>query len=156
MENPSSVSWNTHEYEHRVRGKDWFWAVGITGVSLGIIAFLLHNTLFGVFIILATAIIIYLNLRHPREVTCTINEKEIKLHTDSIPLKKIKGFTFRGEHAKRKLILEIDRMMLPVQNIEINTNDEHQIETILLAKKIVRNDDIVEPFISLLTEKINL
>ena len=38
------IEWDAHEYEHKERSADWFWAVGIISVSMAVAAII-----FGIF-----------------------------------------------------------------------------------------------------------
>jgi len=47
------IEWDAHEYEHRERSPDWFWAVGIISVSVAVAAVIFGNIIFGILVIIA-------------------------------------------------------------------------------------------------------
>jgi hypothetical protein len=149
-------SWTTLEYEYTPRSRDWYIALIVIGLSLGITAIILHNILFGIFIILSAGMILYLGHRKPSEVSCTIDENNLTLHQEIIPLKKIKAFTFRGTSPHRKLLLSIDRTFIPFVTIPLEHDSHEQEIDAILSKKCTRDDALEEPFITQFAEKIKL
>ena len=52
MPQPSfKIEWDAHEYEHKERNRDWFWAVGIISVSLAVVAVIFGNIIFAILIL---------------------------------------------------------------------------------------------------------
>lgn len=149
------IEWTAIEYAHTPKRSDWFWAVGITGFSLGALAIVFHNFLFGVFILIATTILIILNVRRPATITCAITEKEIKVNAQIIPLAEIKAFSFRGEPGHRALLIERRRAFMPHETIAIADALEVGIKT-TLSKKVKYDENLEEPAVYRILEKFDL
>mgnify|MGYP001449080420 CR=1 FL=1 len=132
----NTLSWTAPEYSHKERGNDWFWSLGlITIVAFGI-AIWLHNYVFAIFLLISGGSLILFTLRHPQEVTYTIETRGFFMGKDLYPWKNLKSFNIKNiEHEPyAKLMIETNKYFLPIYTIPVPKNLESQVkETLLLV-----------------------
>lgn len=74
-----SLMWSTYEHKHVERGSEWYWALGVVALSLGIVSALLGNILFA-FVILLGAGLLALVATHPPSLTdIMVNDRGIRV-----------------------------------------------------------------------------
>jgi hypothetical protein len=101
-----SLTWQAPEYNHYDRTPDWFWAVGIIAVSIAILAFVYHNALFGILILLSTGILVFYTLREPDMVNYEINQRGVTVGKDLHPYLTIESFWVETRGGEPKVILK--------------------------------------------------
>jgi hypothetical protein len=74
-----SLTWRAKEFDQPERHPNWFISLWIFAVAFVIIAIILKNYLFGVFIVLAAGIINIYALRIPQEVDFELTQEYIKI-----------------------------------------------------------------------------
>lgn len=92
METGKIITWQTFEYQHRVRSSDWFWVTGIVAVSLAITSILFKNFLFGILIIIATFALMLQAARKPRLIQFAINQTGIVAGNVYHPFSSLESF----------------------------------------------------------------
>ena len=156
MESSSGqLIWTNLEYEHKPKSKDWFWAVGIIGACLGAVAILLNNFLFGVFLILSSFFIIVLRMRHPRAIKYILSEQGLAINQNVIPIKNISSYNIIGNSANQKLVLKINRQVMPIEVLNIGEEISNNIDS-YFGGKVMMDEELDEPFIYKLLDRINL
>src|SRR3989344_243486 len=93
MPQPSfKIEWDAHEYEHKERGPDWFWAAGIISVSVAIASIIFGNIIFGIFILVASfALALFIN-REPKTILVMVNEKGVGRGKIFYPYSSLQSF----------------------------------------------------------------
>ncbi|MCR4311201.1 MAG: hypothetical protein NUV54_01370 [Candidatus Taylorbacteria bacterium] len=71
------IIWHAHEYTHREKSSDWYWAVSITSFSIATAAILFNNVLFAVLIVLAFFILMMYSKRKPNLLEIKLDERGI-------------------------------------------------------------------------------
>lgn len=129
MPRPSfKIEWDAHEYEHKERSPDWFWAVGIISVSVAIASVIFGNIIFGILVIIATfALSIFAN-RPPSTLHVIVDERGITRGNVLYPYQTLKSFWIDIEHSHKKIILRSEKMFMPL--IIIPLSDEVDVERI--------------------------
>ncbi len=132
MARPSfNIEWEAHEYEHKERSSDWFWAVGIISVAIAIVSFILGNVIFGILVIIAAfALSIFAN-RPPAVVDVSINERGITRGKIHYPYQTLESFWIDTEHPEKKIILKSQKMLMPLIVIPlgegVDIDDLHEV-----------------------------
>ena len=62
---PEVIEWETYESLHGDRSIDWFWGVGLVGLTICIIAVLIGNILFALLAIIGSVALVLSSLKHP-------------------------------------------------------------------------------------------
>jgi len=109
------IRWQGYEYEHRERGRDWFWALGIVGITGAITALLLENILFAIIILIATGIVALFALRHPNVAHFEISERGIAVNNSLLLYHTLDSFWVedRYENAPAKLLIKSQKIFMP-------------------------------------------
>lgn len=121
---PTILRWSAYEHEHVERSADWYWALGIVTVSIVIISILLHNTLFGVVIVIAAFTILLLARTPPKPVDFEISDRGIRINQTLHRYNEIISFWVEDELSDRPMLL-VDttkwmapNLIIPIEHIE--------------------------------------
>ena len=125
MEN--KISWKALEYKRKEKTTDWYWAVVIIAISLVVIAFIVRDGLFAIFIILATGTLLVFSVRAPELVDISIDERGITVGNDTYPFATLHEFWVDiSEKKNEKIILRSKKAIMPL--IIIPIEDSHHLD----------------------------
>lgn len=119
------ISWTELEFPHHERSSDWYWIYGIVVVIGALIAIILNNILFGIFILLAGGIVGVFASKRPDEITVTISRKGIQLEDKLYTYRSIDSFWIDETNEERpKLLLELDetlalQVVIPIGDVDL-------------------------------------
>ncbi|MFA6515156.1 MAG: hypothetical protein WCT42_02740 [Candidatus Paceibacterota bacterium] len=150
----NTIKWSAPEYNHKERGNDWFWALGlITIVACGI-AIWLHNYVFAIFLLISGGCLIMFTLRHPQDANFIIETKGLTMGKDFHTWKSIKSFNVKNNEADPygKLLIETSKHFLPIYTIPFPKELESQIKETLL--KVLPRTEIDESKSMVFAEKL--
>ncbi|HEY4512730.1 MAG TPA: hypothetical protein VJH63_03700 [Candidatus Paceibacterota bacterium] len=117
------IRWSGYEFEYKEKTADWFWAVGIIIVSVAVVCFIYDNVLFGIFIILAGAILLFTANKEPRLMDYELNEKGLLMNNTMYPHTGFRSFwVAEYKYAPPRLILKTEKLVNPVIVITIETD----------------------------------
>lgn len=108
------IEWNAHEYEHKERGSDWFWAVGIISVSVAIAAVIFGNIIFGILVLIGAFTLSIFANRPPSTLQVTVDEKGITRGNIRYPYETLDSFWIDIEHPHKKIILKSEKLFMPL------------------------------------------
>ncbi len=148
------IEWNAPEYDHKEKNNDWFWTIGlITFVVCGI-AIWLHNYVFAIFLLLSGASLILFTIRHPQEITFSIETKGLTMGRDTHEWKTIKSFNIKKGDINSKLLIETGKYFLPIYTIPLPNDLVNKVKETLL--KVAENKELDESRSMLFVEKLGL
>lgn len=136
------VEWSAPEYKHEEKSIDFIWAIGLVALVACGIAVWQHNYLFAVFLIIAGASLILFSIRHPRDVSFSIETTGITIGKDKYEWKSIKGFDIKKNDGSPVLLIELDKYFLPVYTIPLPLDLIPSIKESLL--KVIPNIELEE------------
>ncbi len=126
----SIIEWQAFEHHHEEKNSDWFWAVGIVAVSLTATAIILHNVVFGIFILVATTTLAIHAARAPRLLNMRIDDLGITLGDVLYPYSALESFWVnKFEHT---LLIDSKRFFMPLIVIELGTADATEIRNTII------------------------
>ena len=127
-----TLRWSAYEHEHVERGPDWFVALGIVTVSIGLVSILFHDLLFAVVIAIA-AVTIALLAQHPPElVEFEISERGVRVAGKLHRFDDIVSFWVEDEgDAQSILLIDTTKFMHPNIIIPIEHIDPQSIRAYL-------------------------
>ncbi|HEY4503443.1 MAG TPA: hypothetical protein VJC14_03370, partial [Candidatus Paceibacterota bacterium] len=127
MPRPSfRIEWDAHEYEHKERSSDWFWAVGIISVSVAIAATIFGNIIFGILVLIgAFALSLFAN-RPPSTLHVVVDEKGVTRGKVRYPYSTLVSFWIDTDHPHKKIILRSEKMFMPL--IVVPLGNETDVE----------------------------
>lgn len=106
--------WTAHEYEHKERSPDWFWAMGIIVFSLAVVSVIFGNIIFALLIVLAAfSLSLFLN-RPPEEIHVTVDEYGITKDKIHYPYGTLESFWIDDEHPHNKILLRSEKTFMPL------------------------------------------
>src|SRR3989344_2844020 len=107
------IEWDAHEYEHKERSPDWFWAVGIISVSVAIASVIFDNIIFGLLVIIGAFTLSLFAKRPPSTLHVVVDEKGITRGKIRYPHSTLESFWIDTEHPHKKIILKSEKMFMP-------------------------------------------
>ena len=148
---PFRLEWDAHEYEHKERSPDWFWAVGIVSVSVAVAAVIFGNIIFGIFILTAVfALALFIN-RPPENVRVVVDEKGITKDRIHYPYSTLQSFWIDVEHSHPKILLSSDKIFLPLIIIPLGSDVDPEKLSELLSQSLAEKYHSL-PFVEKLIE----
>ncbi len=107
------------EFEKKDRHPDWLWTVGLISVLGAVLCFFYGNIFFGIFLIIAGAVVILYAIRDPKELTITIDESGIKINELSLDYKAVTAFWLDESGKEDKLLLLVKGSFVPQLSLPI-------------------------------------
>ncbi|MDO8728927.1 MAG: hypothetical protein Q7K26_03460 [bacterium] len=108
------MEWDAHEYEHKERSSDWFWAVGILSISIAIASVIFGNIIFGILVLLSAFTLSIFASRPPSILHVTIDEKSVTRGKVRYPYHTLQSFWIDTEHPHKKIILRSEKLLMPL------------------------------------------
>jgi hypothetical protein len=136
MKRPAfNIEWSAHAYEHKERGEDWFWAVGIIAISLAIVAVIFSDIIFGILILIsAFALCLFIN-RPPEDVHVVINERGVTRGHVHYPYETLKAFWVVEEHNHPKILFHSQKWFMPLIIVPLG----HKVDVEALEEKLLQS-----------------
>lgn len=135
VSNTPQLSWQTPEYTHHERGRNWYLAVGITAaVFITIMIFNQFYQAAATFFMLAVVMIMY-SQRKPRDVQFSIGDTGITYNDEFIPYHKLKSFWIHYDppHLMTVNFLRKEAISTPIV-VELGDQNPLTIRDMLLPK----------------------
>ena len=111
---PFRIEWDAHEYEHKERSSDWFWAVGILSIAIAVATVIFGNIIFGIFILTAVfALALFIN-RPPETVHVVVDERGVTRGRIHYPYSTLQSFWIDIEHSHPKIMLASEKLFMPL------------------------------------------
>ena len=115
MQRPSfKMEWDAHEYEHKERSPDWFWAVGIISVSVTIAAVIFGNIILGILVLIGAFTLSLFASRPPHSLRVAVDEKGVTRGRVRYPYPTLLSFWIDTEHPHKKIILCSEKLFMPL------------------------------------------
>lgn len=136
---PFRIEWEAHEYEHKERSQDWFWAVGIISVAIAAAAAIFGNIIFGIFILTATfAMALFIN-HPPKEVRVVVDERGVTRDRILYPYSTLQSFWIDVDHPHPKILLSSEKVFMPLIIVplggEVDLDNLHEVLSQFLQEK---------------------
>ena len=114
-----TIEWSALEYKHEEKSVDFLWTIGMVAVVIFVIAILMDNYLFAIFIVIAAAALILMSIRHPKEINFSIDTFGLTLGKEKYLWKKVKGFDIKTSENGSTLLVQTDKYFLPIYTIPL-------------------------------------
>lgn len=126
-----SISWKTLEFEKKDRHTDWLWTVGLVSVLSAVLCFFYGNIFFGIFLIIAGAVVILYALQNPKELEVTLSESGIKINELSFDYKAVPAFWLDENGKEDKLLLRVKGSFVPTITLTLVGVKAEDVRTLL-------------------------
>lgn len=120
------IEWEAHEYEHKDRSPDWFWAVGIVAVAIAVASTIFGNIIFGLLVLVSAFTLSLYAKKHPETLRITVDEKGVTKNKIHYPFSTLRSFWIDTEHSHPKIIFRSEKLFMPL--IIIPIGEELDIE----------------------------
>lgn len=120
--NRPAIIWHTHEYEHREKTQDWFWAVGIITISALIIAVLFGNYILAILIVISGFCLILFGNKEPDHIRFEINGAGILIDNTLFPYGTLHSFWVENNdhlEAESNLFIRSNKTLVPLIHIPL-------------------------------------
>jgi hypothetical protein len=131
------LTWTTHEFEQKERHRDWTWTVGLIFILGAVVAFFYSDAFFGIFLILAGALVIMFAVRKPKELIVALHDDMLSIDDHIIPYGSITGFWIDETQKPDKLLLLVRGSFVPVIMIHIYEVPAESVRTTLSGHGVV-------------------
>lgn len=111
---PFRIEWDAHEYEHKERSHDWFWAVWVLALAVAVAAVVLGNIIFGILVLTSVFALTLFANRPPESVHVIVNEKGITRDNVLYPYETLDSYWLDSDHPHPKMILCSKKPFLPL------------------------------------------
>lgn len=149
MEN-TPITWEAQEHHHEEKSNDWFWTVGIIAVSAAVIAIILSNLLFGIFILIAAFTLAMHAVKRPRTLKVLVDKRGVTVANVHYPYSALDSFWINENEHPPVLLLKSPRFFLPLIVIRI---EEFDIETLrAYLRDMLYEEELHEPLLQKLAE----
>lgn len=133
QEKMRSISWSAPEYTYYKKTPDWYWSLGIFGVSFIAIAIWQNNFLFALISLLGMFAIALFAVRTPRTIEVKISEKGIEIDSTLYPYESLKSFwIFYRPGGIKELSLMSEKMFMPRISIPLGDIDPTELRELLI------------------------
>ena len=138
------LRWNAYEHEHVLRGRDWYWALGIAATSAALTSIIFHDVFFAILILIAAAILGMLANVPPDLVRFEVSDRGIRVGDTMHRYEEIISFWVEEEGKERPLLLiDTTKVMAPNLIIPLENIDPHVVRSYL--KERVEEVPMKEP-----------
>ena len=128
---PFQLEWDAHEYEHKERSEDWFWAVGIISISVAIASVIFGNVIFGILVIVSVfALALFIN-RPPETIHVVVNERGITRGNILYPYDTLTSYWLDTEHPHPKILLSSQKPFMPIIVVPIGNSNAEELDKVL-------------------------
>lgn len=154
MARPSfRMEWDAHEYEHKERNPDWFWAVGIISVSVAVTSIIFGNIIFGILVLIAAFTLSMFASRPPQHLHVLVDENGVTRDKVRYPFSTLKSFWIDTEHPHKKIIMQSEKMFMPLIVVPLGDNvDVEELHENLSL--FLKEEPHSLPFIEMLLERL--
>jgi len=131
------LQWSALEYEHKDRGRDWFWALGVIVLTSSAAAFLYGDYFFTGLLVLGGVLLGFLAIKKPEDVFYELNHKGFQVGSTLYPYENIKSFwvqkmVLEPEPLKPTLFIKSERFFLPIISVPIDADMAGEIRDMML------------------------
>lgn len=144
------IEWDAHEYEHKERSSDWYWAVGIIAVAAAIATIIFGDVIFGILILLSTFCLALFINRPPETTHVVINEFGITRGTTLYPFSTLQSFWVDEIHPHKKIILRSKKLLMPLIIVPLGDEDGERIRDLLV--EILPEEPLRLPWVEVILE----
>lgn len=119
------------EFENKDRHPDWLWTAGLISVLGAVLCFFYGNIFFGIFLIIAGAVVILYALQKPKELEITIDESGVKVNELKLDYKSVISFWLDESGKEDKLLLLVRGTFVPMLSFHLSGVKAEDVRTLL-------------------------
>ncbi|OGG40391.1 hypothetical protein A3A21_03165 [Candidatus Jorgensenbacteria bacterium RIFCSPLOWO2_01_FULL_45_25b] len=141
----NAFEWDTTEYEHRERNREWFWAMGILAGAVALTAVFFDNILLAIVILVGVFTLMLLSSRPPQIIRVGVSSRGIRIKNDLYPYSSLKTFWIDEDAPEPTLTVPTGKFLVP--HIRVNLEG---VDPLALQKYLLRylREEYQEPTLS--------
>ncbi len=130
---PRYIAWDAHEFDPQPKPHDWYLALGILTIGLLVVAVIMKNLLFGIFVTLAGFTLMLFGAKKPRVVHFSLSPEGIRIDNELHPLDTCKSFwILYNPPISKELILIPKSTLAPVLKIPLGEQNPLELRAFLV------------------------
>ena len=126
------ISWETAEHAYNEKTNDWYWIVGVIGLTVAIVAYLFGNAMFGAVMIVGTLTIMIHGAKRPKVIKVELTGNGVRVGSHFYPYNQMKAFSLDEESDPQVLVLDIKSPLFRDIHLFINNIPADHIREFLL------------------------
>jgi hypothetical protein len=147
------ISWKALEYKRKEKTADWYWAVILIALSCVIISFMVHNVLFGILLIISTAILLSFSVIPPRAINISINQKGVTVEKNLYPFASLESFWVEAiNEDNQKILFKSKKTFMPLVVVPLEEHHHLDIREFLL--QYLPEEEMHETLSQIIMEKL--
>ena len=113
--NIEGISWRAHEFIHKPKTSDWYWAVGIVTIGAAVAAVFFGNIVFALLLIIASlALLLHANVK-PRLLEYHLTSRGLIINNELYPIATIESFWVdEYDNGVSRLIVKSNKKIMPL------------------------------------------
>jgi len=127
-----TLSWSTLEFEEKSRHPDWVWTAGLIFGLASVVSFFFGNIFFGIFLIIAGAMIVVSAFHKPRMLNITIDAAGVTINDAVFDHKNINHFWIDEKGKTDKLLMSVSKSFIPIVSVPLNGVRAEDLRTVML------------------------
>jgi hypothetical protein len=150
-EQPRGIIWEAYEHHHLEKKSDWFWILGIITITSAVVSILLGNTLLGILILIAGALVAILASREPKIISYAVTQRGLRIDEKLFPYTTLEAFCIDEEGTfGPQLLVRSEKMFMPLLILPLPEDAMDDIEDIIAER--LAEEHIEEPLAHKLLE----
>ncbi|HEY4504544.1 MAG TPA: hypothetical protein VJI73_02105 [Candidatus Paceibacterota bacterium] len=126
------LEWQALEHAYYEKTSDWYWIVGVVGVTASLLAFLFSNAILGLLLLVGTITVLIHGGRIPGVVKVELQERGVRIGSAFYPYSNLTAFSLNEEHDPLILVLDCKAFLTPDIRIFIEEVAVEDIRDFLL------------------------
>lgn len=149
----TKFSWQTHEYAHTYKSKDWYWTVGIITGALVLTSLIFGNYLFALVIAIGAFSLTLFTMRVPEVINVEISDKGVRVDKVLYPYHSLDSFGIDAEHFHgARLFLKSKKIVMPLIALPLADQDVEEVKVFL--GKYLPEETFDQGFLHTLLERL--
>lgn len=129
------LAWSAAEHEHVEKDLRWYLAISAVGLFLLIVAIWQRNYFFGVFTVIAAAMLASYGARRPKVFKFQVNDEGVSIGKKFFAFERLESFSLRARPgALHELIVKQKTYVNPYLRIPADANTAARAKALLAAK----------------------
>ncbi|HEY0908268.1 MAG TPA: hypothetical protein VGE35_02880 [Candidatus Paceibacterota bacterium] len=128
----TKFSWQTHEYVHTHKSKDWYWTVGIITGAFVLTSLIFGNYLFAMVLAISAFSLTLFTMRPPKDIRVEIGDKGVRVDKTLYPYHALDSFGIDEAHFHgARLFLKSKKKVMPLIALPLADQDVEEVKVFL-------------------------
>ena len=145
------IVWEAPEYIYQRKSRDWYWKMGIVAFGIAAAAYILHNILFGILIIIASFTVALFGAKQPETLRISISSKGVRVNNQLYPFSELDAFCILDRIIEPKILLQSKGLLHSLVSIPLGKADPDEIHEML--SQYLREEEMDESFTQRIIDK---